>query len=202
MHFCYFNTLKRSFLKLILQNFLQGGSAPLHPRAQKGVIDQAPPSSPPCNRAVPWSKHLFSPSNIPQLDGAESFSSEKELYIQASNPTVAPLGQHDCQCSQLPPFSPIQPILPPTHVKSVNNKPVSSSSLPQKPTKQIQSTPRLAPLQPVYLPLIPTLPWEDEPEPEQQAHELDEQGPEQEQQQNEPTQYMTKPLRDYETMHA
>ena len=64
-------------------------------RAQKGIISRAPPSSPPCSRMVPWSKHLFSPSNIPQLDGAGSFSSEKELYIQVSTPTVAPLGQHE-----------------------------------------------------------------------------------------------------------
>ena len=83
-------------------------------RAQKGVISQAPPSSPPCSRTVPWSTHLFLPSNIPQLDGAESFSSEKELYIQASTPTVAPLGQHEGQCSQLPTFARIQPTLP-TH---------------------------------------------------------------------------------------
>ena len=109
-------------------------------RAQKGVTSRAPPSSPLCSRAVPWSKHLFSPSNIPQLDGAESFSSEKELYIQASTPTVAPLGQHEGQCSQLPPFARIQPTLPPTHAQPVNNKPVSSSPLSQTQTKQIQST--------------------------------------------------------------
>ena len=42
--------------------------------AQKGIISQAP-SSPPCSRTVPWSKYLFSPSNIPQLDEAGSFSS-------------------------------------------------------------------------------------------------------------------------------
>ena len=36
-------------------------------------------SSPPCSRTVPWSRHLFSPTNIPQLDGAESFISEQGL---------------------------------------------------------------------------------------------------------------------------
>ena len=49
--------------------------------------------SPPCSRTVPWSEHLFSPSNIPQLDGAESLSSE-ELNFTASTPTVAPLVQY------------------------------------------------------------------------------------------------------------
>ena len=34
-------------------------------RAQKGVISQALPSSPLCSKTVPWSKHLFSLSNIP-----------------------------------------------------------------------------------------------------------------------------------------
>ena len=70
-------------------------------RAQKVVISRAPPSSPTCSRAVPWSKHLFSPSYIPQLDGSESFSSEKELYIQASTPYVGPLVQHECSQSPL-----------------------------------------------------------------------------------------------------
>ena len=42
---------------------------------------------------IAWSKHLFSPSNIPQLDRAESFSSEEELYFQASTSTVASLVQ-------------------------------------------------------------------------------------------------------------
>ena len=73
-----------------------------HTRAQKGVTSRAPPSSPPCSKTIPCSKHLFSPSNITQLDGAESFISEKELYIQSSTPTVEPLGQHEGQCSQLP----------------------------------------------------------------------------------------------------
>ena len=110
-------------------------------RAQKLVTSRAPPSSPSCSRAVPRSKHLFSPSNIPQLDGAESFSSEKELYIQGSTPTVEPLGQHEGLCSQLPPFDCIQLTLPPTHAQAENNKLVSSPPLSLKPTKQIQSTP-------------------------------------------------------------
>ena len=37
--------------------------------AQKEIISRAP-SFPPCSRTVPWSKHLLTPSNIPQLDGA------------------------------------------------------------------------------------------------------------------------------------
>ena len=31
MHFCYFKTSKRSFLRVICQHFLLGGSAPFHP---------------------------------------------------------------------------------------------------------------------------------------------------------------------------
>ena len=47
-----------------------GSVAPGDPTgAQKRIISQAL-SSPPCSRMVPWSKNLFSPSNIPQLDGA------------------------------------------------------------------------------------------------------------------------------------
>ena len=82
----------------------------------------------------------------------------------------------------------------------MNNKPVSTSPLLQKPTKQIQSTPNLTPLQPVYLPRISTLPGEDEPEPDQQEHEPDQQEPEQEQQEPEPNQHKTK--RDIESMRA
>ena len=88
-----------------------------HTRAQKEVISRAPPSSPPCSRTVPWSKHLFSPSDIPQLDGAESFSSVKELYIQASTPS---------EYSQFTPLAPIHqlhPTLPPTPRQPVSKKP-------------------------------------------------------------------------------
>ena len=47
--------------------------------AQKGRISQAPSSTIcTCSRTVPWSKHLFSPLNIPQLDVAGSFISAKE----------------------------------------------------------------------------------------------------------------------------
>ena len=54
-----------------------GSVAPGDPTgAQKGRISRAP-SSPPCSRTVPWSKHLFSPSNIPQLDEAGSFVSDE-----------------------------------------------------------------------------------------------------------------------------
>ena len=55
--------------------------------------------SPPCSRTVPWSRHLFSLTNIPQLDRTGSFISEKGLDIRASIPTVAPLVQCKCQCS-------------------------------------------------------------------------------------------------------
>ena len=52
-------------------------------RAQKGIISQAL-SSPICSRMVLWPRNLFSHSNIPKLDGAGSFISEKGLDTQAS----------------------------------------------------------------------------------------------------------------------
>ena len=82
----------------------------------------------------------------------------------------------------------------------MNNKPVPSSPLSQTQTKQIQSTPNLATLQPVYLPPISTLSEKDEPEPDQQDPEPDEQEPEQEQQEPEPNQQKAKP--DIEKMRA
>ena len=56
-------------------------------RAQKGIISRDSSSSP-CSRTIPWPRHLFSPSNIPQLDGAGSFISEKGLDIRASTPSA------------------------------------------------------------------------------------------------------------------
>ena len=83
-----------------------GSVAPGDPTgAQKGRISQAP-SPPPCSRTVPWSKHLFSPSNIPQLDGAGSFISAEKQDIRTSTPTVAPLVQYEC--SGFNPLAPIQ----------------------------------------------------------------------------------------------
>ena len=105
-------------------------------RAQKGIISRAPPSSPPWNRTVPWSKHLFSPSNIPQLDGAERFSSEK-----ASTPTVAPLVQHEYSLfTPVAPIHQLHPTLPRTPRQPVSNKPDPSPPLYQPPIKQLQST--------------------------------------------------------------
>ena len=84
----------------------------------------------------------------------------------------------------------------------MNYKPVSSSPLSQKLTKQIQSTPKLAPLQPAYSPPIATLPEENEPEQDQQEPEPDQQEHDQEKQETKPNQHKIKPLRDYVTMHA
>ena len=67
----------------------------------------------------------------------------------------------------------------------MSNKPVPLS---QTPTKQLQPTQILAPLQPVSLPPISTLPEEDEPEPEQQEPEPEQQEPEPEQHEPEPEQ--------------
>ena len=47
-------------------------------------------SSPPCSRTVPWSRHVFSPTDIPQLDGAGSFMCDKGLGIRASAPLLRP----------------------------------------------------------------------------------------------------------------
>ena len=146
-------------------------------RAQKRVTSRAPPSSPPCSRAVPWSKHLFSPSDIPQLDGAESFSSEKELYIQSSTPTVAPQVQHECQCSQLPLSHRYnQPYPQPTHDLFHPRPPHK-----HHPNRSYQPQDWLAPLQPAYSPPIATLPMKNEPEPDQREPEPDQQEPEKEQ---------------------
>ena len=105
--------------------------------------------------------------------------------------------QNDCQCGQLPHFAQIKITLPPTHAQ-----PITSPPPWQTPTKQIQSTPKLAPLQPAYSPPIATLPEENEREPDLQEPEPDQQEHEQEQQQSEPNQHKTKPLRDMESMRA
>ena len=70
-------------------------------------------SSPLCSRTVPWSKYLFSPTNILQLDGAESFISEQGVDILASYPAsdFAPLVQCH-ECSRSTPLSPIQQLHP------------------------------------------------------------------------------------------
>ena len=65
---------------------------------QNGIIFSPASSSPPCSR------HLFSPTNIPKLNGAGSFISEKGLDIQTSAPTVGPLVK--CQCSWSTPPKP------------------------------------------------------------------------------------------------
>ena len=87
-----------------------GSLAPGDPtKAHKEIISQAP-SSPPGSRTVPWTRNLFSPSNIPQLDGAGNFISEKGQDIQASTPSAAPLVQ--LQCSQFNPLALIQQLRP------------------------------------------------------------------------------------------
>ena len=81
-------------------------------RAKKGIISWVP-SSPPCSRLVPWSRNLFfSLSNIPQLNKAGSFISEKGLDIRASTPFAVLLVQHEC--SRFTPLASIQQLLP-TH---------------------------------------------------------------------------------------
>ena len=63
-----------------------GSVAPGDPtRAKKGIVSRAP-SSPPCSRIVPWSRNLFSTLNIPQLDRAGSFISEKNTRYPSINP--------------------------------------------------------------------------------------------------------------------
>ena len=70
-------------------------------------------------------------------------------------------------------------------------QPVPSLPPSQTPTKQIQSSPKLAPLQPAYSPLIATLPEENDPEPDQQEPEPDQQEHEQEQQETKPNRHKT-----------
>ena len=87
-----------------------------------------------------------------------------------------------CQCSRsttllLHPTRTLTPTQP--------KEPVPSSPLSQTPIKQLQTTQILAPLQPVTLPTISTLPEEDESKPEQQEPEPDQHEPEQEYQEPE-----------------
>ena len=61
------------------------GTVSIAPGAPIGLqTGHSASSSPPYKRSEPWSKHLFSPTNIPQLDGAGSFISEQGLDIRAS----------------------------------------------------------------------------------------------------------------------
>ena len=57
----------------------------------------------------------------------------------------------------------------------MNHNPDPSLLLSQTPIKQVQPNQILAPLQPVALPTITTLPEKDEPEPEQQEPEPEKQ---------------------------
>ena len=91
-------------------------------------------SSPPCSRTVPWPRHLFSPTNIPHLNGAGSFISEKELDIRTSIPTAAPLVHYKCQCSQSTPLDlnhQLHPAQSPTPTQPESIKLVPSSPLSQ-----------------------------------------------------------------------
>ena len=113
-------------------------------------------------------RHLFSPTNIPQLDGFGSFTSIKGLEIQAWTPTVAPLVQCMCQCSPSTPLFPIQLLA----TTLPNPRPLHSLSPPHpslKHIKQLQPTQILAQLKPFSFPPISTLPEKEEPEPEQQT---------------------------------
>ena len=55
--------------------------------ARNGIFPPAS-SSLLCSRTVLWKKHLFSHTNIPQLDGAGSFIAENGLYIHVRTPHV------------------------------------------------------------------------------------------------------------------
>ena len=76
--------------------------------ARNGIFP--PASSPPCTRTVPWSRHLFSPTNIPQLDGAASSKAEKGLDIHVRTPHVydiAPPVRYNWERNQSTPLTPI-----------------------------------------------------------------------------------------------
>ena len=91
-------------------------------------------SSPPCNRTVPWSKHLFSPTKIPQLDGDRSFSLNKDWIFEHQSPVsnLAPLVQYNYKFTWSTPlalFSSLTPSDPlPLHNLWVENQ------LPPHPT--------------------------------------------------------------------
>ena len=80
-----------------------------------GQTGHSASSSSPYKRSVPWSKHLFSPTNIPQLGRGRSFISEQGLDIQASTPSVSDLGplvQNYCEFSQSNHLAYIQKVCP------------------------------------------------------------------------------------------
>ena len=63
----------------------KNGAGSVAPGVPLGAQTRHPAlSSPPCSRRLPWSKHLFTPTNIPQLDVAESFISEQGVDIQVT----------------------------------------------------------------------------------------------------------------------
>ena len=127
-------------------------------------------SFPPCSRIKPWSKHLFSPTNIPQLDRAGSFISRKGLDIQASTPLLHPWYSVSVNVDGPPLWPRFRYDPQPLHNLLVTNlfPPHPSLKLLSNSSQPTQIT---APLQPVSLPPISTLP-EDAPEPELQSLNL------------------------------
>ena len=63
------------------------GAGSAAPRVLLGAQTGHPvSSSPPCSRTVPWSRHIYSPTNIPQLDGAGSYIFKKGLSVLTQCP--------------------------------------------------------------------------------------------------------------------
>ena len=108
---------------------------------------------------MPWSRHLFYPTNKPQLDGAGSFISENGLDIQVRIPYV-----YD-QSSSLAPVQQLLPTPPPAAPQPVN----PSSPLPEAHIRQLQLTPpQPQPIETLMhgYPLNPGSDPTSEPEPE------------------------------------
>ena len=69
--------------------------------AQNGIFLTS--SSSPCSRTVSWSRHLFSPTKIPHVDGAVSFIAKQGLDPLVSE--FLPLVQCNCECHQSTPLA-------------------------------------------------------------------------------------------------
>ena len=89
-----------------------------------------------CSRTVPWSLHLFSSTNIPQLHETGSCLAEQGFDIRVRTPFIpdfAPLVQ--CEFDWSTPLAPIPQLQsttpPPAPPQRVNSKPVDPSSQPQ-----------------------------------------------------------------------
>ena len=143
--------------------------------AQNGIFPPAS-SSPLCSRTVPWSRHLFSPTNVSQLDGAGSFIAEQGLNLLVRTPLDSdflPLVKCNCEISRSYPSGPYPAASPhttPTQPQLLYNLGVENLSILPHPSPKPYPTASTQPLSILNgYPLDPgSDSEEDEPKPEQQ----------------------------------